>query len=165
MNKEIKVTSQPISIYQTQRGDTIFVVQGAKSKFDFIVKYRSPRKRIRTPKHIHLLIDLYAKITGNENLAMKLIDHIITLIEKVKPETTFPPELEFFSDADVMAFSELDRFGEYSAEFLLVLIELILRQEKTNYPNGVLSLSFFNAIRRKADIYSIVNIASFNRRR
>ena len=159
------MTEQSLPAYTTQKGDTVFVQQGSKSEFDFIVRYKTPGKRMRTPKHVHLFIDLYAKITGNENLAMRLIDHIIVLVENVKTETSFPPKLELFSADQTLPFLELDKFGEYSVEFLLVLIELILRQEKTNYPKGNLSLSFFNAIRRKADIYSIVNIVSFRGRR
>jgi hypothetical protein len=151
----------PIQIYETAKGDVIFVKRGSKSEFDFIVKYKSPGKRMRTPKHIHLVVDLYAKITGNEVLAMRLIDHIINLIEKMSPETAFPPNLVFFSPTDIKLFSALDNFGEYSVEFLLVVIELILRQEKTNYPNGTLSIKGFKALRRKADIYSIVSAATF----
>lgn len=159
------MTALSLPIYITQKGDAVFVEQGSKSEFDFIVKYKASGKRKRTPKHIHLFIDMYAKITGDEKLAMKLIDHILALVEIVEPETSFPPKLRYFSPDQVLPFLELDSFGEYSVEFLLILVELILRQEKTNYPNGNLSLRFFSAIRRKADIYSIVNIASFKGRR
>ena len=159
------MSTQPIPVYVTQNGDTVYVVQGSKSEFDFIVKYQSPGKRMRTPKHIHLFVDLYAKITGNEDLAMKLVDHIIALIGKMTPETTFPPKLEFFSPNDALPFSDLNKYGEYTVEFLLVVVELILRQEKTNYPNGTLSIKGFTAIRRKADIYTMVSSSSFNGRR
>lgn len=158
------MAGQLFEIYTTQNNDIVYVEKGIKSEFDFIVRYKSPGKRVRTPKHIHLIVDLYAKTTGNEHLTMQLVDHIISLIGKMSPEVSFPPKLQFFSYEDALPFSELNRYGEYSVEFLLVLIELILRQEKTNYPNGTLSMNVFSAIHRKADIYSIVSAASFNGR-
>jgi hypothetical protein len=161
----VKVAVQPVEVYVTKNNDKIYVTRGSKSELDFIVKYQSPGKRMRTPKHIHIFFDLYAKLTGNEDLAMKLIDYIIDLIGRIPPETSFPPSLKFFSPNDALTFSELNKYGEYSVEFLLVIVELILRQEKTNYPSGTLSIKGFRAIRRKADIFSIVSSASFGRKR
>jgi len=153
--------SENYTIYTTTKGDIIYVCKGKKSPLDFIVKYRSPGKRIRTPKHIHLIIDLYSKITGREILAMQFVDHIISLIQRITPATTFPPQLEFFSLEQVNVFKSLSDFGEYSVEFFLVVIELIMRQEKTNYPNGTLNLNVFEAIRQRKNIYSVVSTATF----
>jgi hypothetical protein len=149
-------------IYTTQRGVKIYVSKGGKSQFNFKVQYQEPGKSIRTPKHIHLIIDLYMKKTGNKELTMKLVDHIINdIILKVRPSTTNPPVFQIFSPEQVEEFKELDKFGEYSVEFLLVITELIMIQEKTNYPKGVLNLNLFRAFREEKDIFSVVSAATF----
>lgn len=149
-------------IYSTANGVDVHVVPGGKSTFDFIVKYQEIGKRLRTPKHIHLVVDLFAKRTGDLSLTNQLVDHIIAnIILKVSPAQTFPPKLQIFTSAHVPTFNALSRYGEYSVDFLLVITELIMIQEKTNYPQGSLNLKLFGKIRSGADIFSIVSAATF----
>jgi len=149
-------------VHVTSSRVEIGVMKGRKSVNDFRVLYREPRKRARTPKHIHLIIDLYMKLCGNEPLTMSLVDHIINnIILKVQPSTTFPPNLQVFSPQHVSQFAALDQYGEYGVEFLLVTTELIMIQEKTNYPTGTLNLDLFRKFRDKADIFSVVSAATF----
>jgi hypothetical protein len=139
------------------------VEKGKKSQFDFKVRYLEPGKRARTPKHIHIIIDLYLKSSGNPSLTTSLIDHIINnIIMKVMPATTFPPSLQVFSLNHAAQFAGLNPYGEYGVEFLLVLVELLMIQEKTNYPNGTLNLSLFQKFRNNADIFSVVSAATYH---
>ena len=149
-------------IHRTTNGVVVHVERGSKSTYDFIVKYQEPDKRLRTPKHIHLIVDLFAKRTGNKALTDQLVDHIISnIILKVSPATAHPPALQVFSPAHANAFRDLNQYGEYSVEFLLVVTELIMIQEKTNYPDGTLNLNLFKKLREGADIFSIVSAATF----
>jgi hypothetical protein len=149
-------------IYRTSSGVAIYVEHGSKSQFDFIVKYQEPNKRLRTPKHIHLIVDLFSKRTGNLSLTNLLLDHIINkIILPIEPATEFPPSLQVFKARHIREFDELSKYGEYSAEFLLVITELIMIQEKTNYPNGTINLNLFKKFRAGADIFSIVSAATF----
>lgn len=149
-------------IYTTRKGVKVFVSKGGKSQFNFKVQYQEPGKAVRTPKHIHLIIDLYMKKTGNKHLTMDLVDHIINnIILKVQSSTTNPPKFQIFSDKHVEQFKELDKYGEYSIEFLLIITELIMIQEKTNYPNGVLNINLFKKFREEKDIFSVVSAATF----
>jgi hypothetical protein len=149
-------------IHKTQKNVEILVSKGKKSTYDFKVHYREPGKKVRTPKHIHLIIDLYMKLCGNEQLTLQLVDHIINnIILKISPTITFPPKLQVFSSSHVSQFSTLNTFGEYSVEFLLVVTELIMIQEKTNYPNGTMNLNLFKKFRNKEDIFSVVSAATF----
>jgi hypothetical protein len=66
-----------------------------------------------------------------------------------------------YSPSDVFSFAELNRYGEYSIEFLLVVIELIMVQEKTNYPTGTMNLRLFQKLRAGADIFTLVSAATF----
>lgn len=80
---------------------------------------------------------------------------------KVRPNKAFPPKLLTFSKEHITQFKELDNYGEYSVEFLLVITELIMIQEKTNYPGGAMNLSLFHKFRREEDIFSVVSAATF----
>jgi hypothetical protein len=105
------------------------------------------------------------KLARNEELTMRLVDHIINnIILKIKPTTKFPPELQVFDPKQVKQFEELNQYGEYSVEFVLVVVELIMIQEKTNYPNGTMNLTLFQKFRNKEDIFSVVSAATFRNR-
>ena len=149
-------------IHSTANGIDVHVEPGSKSTYDFIVKYQEMGKRLGTPKHIHLIVDLFAKRTGDHVLTNKLVDHIINdIILKVSPVHTFPPTLQVFKPSHIPAFDTLSQYGEYSVEFLLVITELIMIQEKTNYPSGALNLNLFRKFRDGADIFSVVSAATF----
>ena len=152
-------------VYKTMKGTDILVEKGEKSKYDFIVKYRERGKRIRTPKHIHILVDLYIKQAKNEKLTMKFIDHIINcILPNIEAVDHFPVLPRLFKEEQLDDFKELNNYGEYSMEFLLVVIELIMTQEKTNYPDGIMNVAGFRKFREKADIFSVVSAAAFRGR-
>lgn len=54
----------------------IYVFQGDLSQFDIVIKYKKDGKRIRTPKHIHWVVDVLMKIQGNEDLTKKYLSAI-----------------------------------------------------------------------------------------
>lgn len=149
-----------ISIMQSNNWE-VFVEKGDKSVNDFIVKYRINGKRIRTPKHIHLLIDLLLKKENDESTANQLLDCLIDILHKIEPSKTYPPQLQVFSPKSDSKFKALNSFGEYQVDFLLILFELIMIQEKTNYPKGKLNLLLFKKLREGADIFSLVSAATF----
>jgi len=151
-------------IHTTKEGVKILVSKGSKSEspYDFKVHYQEPGKRIRTPKHIHLIIDLYMKLSHNEKLTLKLVDYLINMMKKLKPETKYPPSLQVYDKQDLSEFDELNKYGEYSVEFIVIVTELIMIQEKTNYPNGTMNIKVFERFRDKHDdIFSVVSAATF----
>ena len=134
----------------------------AESKWDFLVKYQSPGKRVRSPAHIHLVIDMYMKRMGNPSRTNELVDYMVrTLIEGAKPATGWLPKLEYFDPAIVRRFEPLDSFGEFSCEFILAVQELIAKSEKTNYPDGVLNRDLWTSFRRGDEIFAVVSKARF----
>lgn len=153
-------------MHTTKNGIKIYVSKGSKteSPFDFRVHYQEPDKRVRTPKHIHIIIDLYMKLGRNEELTLKLVDYLIAMMKKLKPETKFPPSLQVYNKKDISKFEELNNYGQYSVEFILIVTELIMIQEKTNYPNGTMNVKVFEKFRNKYnDIFSVVSAATFTR--
>ncbi|MEO0080018.1 MAG: hypothetical protein ABIK44_05020 [candidate division WOR-3 bacterium] len=152
-------------VYTTKENVQICVYPGAKpeSRYDFIVRYREPGKRERTPAHVHIIVEMYVKFAHNPGLTLKLRDHIVQMIGQVQPTNLFPPRLQFFRPEHVVPFRELDEVGEFSVEFLLVVTELLAIQEKTNYPTGSLTESLYKdfAVR---DRFSVIQKAVLKRR-
>ena len=152
-------------LHITQNKIQIYVEPGHKSTWDFVVKYREPHKRIRTPKHIHLMVDLFAKRAGNPQLCNAFVSHIINnIIQVVTPVSQFPPRLQVFTLSHSQTFNQLDQYGDYSTEFFLIIVELIMIQEKTNYPSGTMTLRLFQQFQNNADIFTIISMATLRKR-
>ena len=134
-------------VYTTMGNVRIEVYPGSKrqSPYDFIVKFREPNKRERTPSHVHLIVEMYVKHAFNSSLTLKLRDHILEMLSQVEPVTSFPPTIQYFKPEHVKPFKELDKVGEFTVEFILVAIELVAIQEKTNYPTGTLTESLYKS--------------------
>ena len=153
-------------VYITKTNVQIGVYPGRKpeSPYDFIVKFREPNKRERTPSHVHLIVEMYVKYAHNPPLTLKLKDHILTILTQVKPINSFPPSLQLFKPEHAEPFRDLDKVGEFTVEFLLVVTELMAIQEKTNYPAGSLTESLYKAFGVK-DRFSVIQKAVLKRLR
>lgn len=139
---------------------------GRKSANDFVVKYKEPSKRMRTPKHIHVIVDLFIKRERQKRLTNKLLEHLLdNVIPKLSPSHGFPPKLQVFQREHGRKYKKLDRYGEYTVEFLLVVIELLAIQELTNYPQGRMHVEGLRRMRDGKDIYTVVSGATFTGRR
>jgi len=128
------------------------------------VKSREHGKRERTPAHVHLIVEMYVKYAYNPYLTLKLKEHIITMLKSVKPINYFPPKLQFFKPEHIGPFKELDKVGEFTVEFLLVVTELMAIQEKTNYPEGSLTESLYSDFGVK-DRFQVIQKAVLKRLR
>lgn len=69
-------------VYTTSESVRFEVYPGSKqqSPYDFIVKFREPKKRERTPAHVHLIVEMYVKHAYNPSLTLKLKEHILTVL-------------------------------------------------------------------------------------
>jgi hypothetical protein len=150
-------------VWTTQNGVEIVVEKGEKeeSPYDFKVKFREPGKgkRWRTPKHVHLIVEMYVKEAHNKELTHQLRDHLLKVFQNVQPIDYYPPKIQFFEQDHVLPFQSLDAVGEMSVEFLLVVSELIFIQEKTNYPAGSLTYELYKAFGVK-DRFSVIHTAT-----
>ncbi|MBA7468209.1 hypothetical protein ES707_03450 [subsurface metagenome] len=144
-------------VYTTSESVRFEVYPGSKqqSPYDFIVKFREPGKRERTPAHVHLIVEMYVKHAFNPLLTLKLRDYILKMLSQIKPVTSFPPTLQFFKPEHVEPFKELDKVGEFTVEFLLIAVELVAIQEKTNYPTGTVTESLYKNFGVK-DRFSVI---------
>ncbi|MEN3184610.1 MAG: hypothetical protein ABDK93_06415 [Atribacterota bacterium] len=152
-------------IYTTKDGMEINVYPGTKSRWDFKVKFRRPgERRELTPAHVHIIVEMYVKHAYNPSLTLRLRDHILQMMRSIQPIDYFPPRLQFFRPEHVDPFRELDRVGEFTVEFLLVVTELLAIQEKTNYPKGSLTESLYEDFGVK-DRFRVIQKAIFTNKR
>jgi len=148
----------PHHVHTTADGVEIFVEQGKKSDQDFIVKFMGPHGRPRTPRHIHLIVELYVKHAHNPVLTLLLRDHLVHLLDQCQPIVAYPPALHIFNPGQLPQFADLNAVGEFSAEFVLISAELLFIQEKTNYPEGKLTKQIYTEFGVK-DRYSVIGKA------
>ncbi len=150
----------------------IYVFQGNLSQFDIVIKYKKDGTRIRTPKHIHWVVDILMKMQGNEILTKRYLKAIQNCWKTCVPLAnndyyTLKTLIENGEDdIDIVQFYDLNAFGEYDVEFLYVLMELLAVQEKTNradaYMFGDIIEELLDADR---DLFKIISTAGFGGRR
>lgn len=150
----------------------IYVFQGNLSQFDIVIKYKKDGKRIRTPKHIHWVVDVLMKMQGNEALTKRYLIAIQNCWNTCIPlaNNDFPTLKDLIEngeeDIEITQFLDLNVFGEYDVEFLYVLMELLAVQEKTNRADAYM---FGNIIEElleaDRDIFKIISTAGFGGRR
>ena len=149
-------------MHTTQNGDRIYVREGTKtqSQYDFIVKFKQPGKRLRTPSHVHLIVELYVKDAHDSSLTRQLVFYMLGVFQQVQPINYYPPRFQVFNPKNAIPYNSLNAVGEFSVEFLLAVSELIFIQEKTNYPHGSLTQHLYHNFGR-TDRFSVISQAIY----
>lgn len=150
----------------------IYVFPGELSENDIRIMYSQEGKRIRTPKHIHWVVDLLLKMQEERNLTRKFIKELKTEWTKSSPlqsndENTLVTLVDdCITFTDVSKYQDLDKYGEYDIEFLVVLMNLLMTQEKTNNKNAYMFGNILDALLNDdLDIFAIMSAAGFGGRR
>lgn len=164
----------PLTAFQVNESFKIGIYAGEKSPLDIVVKYRQKRPdgrwtNIRTPKHIHWVIDVLIKMDSERELTREFLDFLIEVwgrTEKFrsKSDRDAALNLEALSaecKREFVRFEKLGRHGEYSVKFLVLVALLLMRQERTNYENTQLFSTLFRKLRDGEDIFGIVSAATF----
>jgi hypothetical protein len=138
---------------------------GSHPDLDIIIKYKEPEKRVRTPKHIHWAIDLLIKKEHDRELTIEFIKYLSDMWEKIKPFTTKEEqqrcELRFTDLQHLKKYEALNKYGEYSVEFIGHVIELMMLEEKTGDHDAFMFKGVLDALYRGAEIYQVVQKATF----
>ena len=149
----------------------IYVFQGNLSQFDIVIRYRKDGKRIRTPKHIHWVVDVLMKMQGNETLAKQYLKAIQIHWNTCAPlaNNNFNTLKKLIEDGEeeieIKHYWDLNAFGEYDVEFLYVLMKLLAVQEKTNRPDAYMFGQIIaELLETDRDIFKIISAAGFGGR-
>lgn len=148
-------------VYKCKNGTEIYTARGKISKWDFRVGFlkKGVKWTPRFAKHSHIIIDLYIKYFHNKKLTHELKEYFVSLLDKVEPIQSYPPKILFFKKKYAEEFKELDDVGIFSIEALMVYTELLMTQERTNYPPMTFNRRLFNDFLVR-DIYSVINTAT-----
>jgi hypothetical protein len=112
--------------------------RGYNKDHDILIRYQENKKRIRTPKHIHWVIDLLIKKEHNKELTLEFMKYLRKMYDKVDPfcskEDRQKCELKQTAKDKLKPFEELNKYGEYKVDFIGHLIELMIKMEKNTPP-------------------------------
>ena len=140
--------------------------RGANPDHDILIKYHEQGKRIRTPKHIHWVIDLLIKKEYNKELTIKFMKYLREMYDKVEGFKSKADrqkcELKETTKEKLKPFEELNKYGEYKVEFIGHLIELMIKIEK-NTPADKPARVFkelMDAMIQEKEIFVIVSKAT-----
>ena len=157
--------------FKLPRGVVVGVFQGsrgAKKQLDIIVKYQELGKSVRTPQHLHWTIDLLIKKEHEPELTIKFVKYLRAMWDKVKPfgnkQEQRVCKLSLSTPEKLAEFEELNKYGEYSVEFIATVLELIMTQEKTGNAQAFMFGGLLDSIIAGKDIFSVVSSARYNGR-
>ncbi|MBU1024362.1 hypothetical protein KKB99_08790 [bacterium] len=140
--------------------------RGANPDHDILIKYKEPGKRLRTPKHIHWVIDLLVKKEHNKELALEFMRYLRDMYDRVQAfsskEDRVRCELKETTEEKLMPFEELNNYGEYTVEFIGHLIELMIKMEKNTPPEKPARVfkELMEAMIDEKEIFAIVSKAT-----
>jgi len=90
------------------------------------------------------------------------------MYDKIKPfknkEEQQKCQLNFTNPENLKKFEELNKYGQYSVEFIGHVIELLSIEEKTGMEGAFMFKKVLEALKNKKDIFSIVSSATHNGR-
>jgi|TARA_Y100000310_G_C20696925_1_gene826361 hypothetical protein len=142
--------------------------RGANPDHDILIKYQEEGKRVRTPKHIHWVIDLLIKKEHNKNLTLEFMRYLRGIYDRVEgfksKEDRQRCELTETTDEKLRPFEELNNYGEYKIDFIGHLIELMIKMEKNTPPEKPARVfkELMESIIDEKEIFVVVSKATQN---
>src|SRR3989344_4130398 len=140
--------------------------RGHIPEHDILIKYQEQGKRLRTPKHIHWVIDLLIKKEHNRELTLKFMKYLRDMYDKVEAFKSKEDRANFIfretTKDKLKPFEELNKYGEYKIDFIGHLIELMIKMEKNtpiNKPARVFR-ELMDAMIAEKEIFVIVSKAT-----
>lgn len=163
--------SKSFKEFYLSNGTVMGVFQGSRGEnpdLDIIIKYQEMKCRVRTPQHIHWVIDILIKKQHNKELTLKFVRYLRDMWENVEPfrnkEQQQKCELTQTTTEKLKEFETLNKYGEYPVEFIGHLIELMMKMEKTGLDRAFMFKDLLDAIIQEKDIFHIVAKATHNGR-
>lgn len=140
--------------------------RGANPNHDILIKYQEKGKRLRTPKHIHWVIDLLIKKEHNKELTLKFMKYLRGMYDKVGAFTSKKDRkkcnLNETRKEKLKPFEELNKYGEYKVDFIGHLIELMIKMEKNTPPDKPARVfkELMDAMIQEKEIFVVVSKAT-----
>jgi uncharacterized protein YutE (UPF0331/DUF86 family) len=140
--------------------------RGANPEHDILIKYQEQGKKLRTPKHIHWVIDLLIKKEQDRTLTLNFMKYLRRMYDRVEAfknkEDRTKCLLKETSAKKLKPFEKLNKYGEYTVEFIGHLIELMIKMEKNTPPEKPAHVfkELMDAMIKEKEIFVIVSKAT-----
>ena len=127
---------ESLNEFTLEDGTIVAMFQGFRGEnpdLDFIVKYKEPEKRLRTPSHTHWIVDLVIKGESKRALTLTFVNALITVYDNIVPFQTKQERDGYdlvYVDGLCDAYSRLNEVGALSVELIITLVELFSKCEK-----------------------------------
>jgi hypothetical protein len=128
---------ESLNQFELNDGTIVAMFQGFRGEnpdLDFIVKYKEPNKRVRTPSHTHWIVDLVIKGEINRELTLSFVNSLISIYDEINPFISKEERDEyelFYTQHLIEEYDELNNSGgAFSVELISVLVELFSKCEK-----------------------------------
>lgn len=126
---------------------------------------------MRTPKHIHWVIDILLKEQKSHQEVICFIKYMQNIWKQIKglEKNDYPTIKQVLREEKGKADKKLKGLtyigGEYPIDFLFVLLLLLMVQEKTNRPDAYLFKQILEELQKEnMDIFRIVSTSTLGRR-
>ncbi len=166
----------PRKTFRVNDSIVLAVYKGSISPLDILIRYRQKLRdgrwsNIRTPKHIHWVVDILMKMQSYKELTEEFIDFFITVWHETTPLSSDRERSSLdlgailnLSEKEITKFSKLSHKGEYSVKFLILLAKLLMIQEKTNRADAYMFKKALDSLKEGKDLFRILATASFSGR-
>ena len=173
----VKKHGEPIATIQVNDRYKVAIFKGTISDLDIIVKYMQKQQngewsKVRTPKHIHWVVDLLIKLNIEPQKTKEFLSLLIDLWNKTggfrdenERNNLSLEQLLLDCSKEVKKFKSLNNKGEYSIKFLMLVATLLIKQEKSNRADAYMFKNVLDALLEGKDIFKIVSTATHNSRR
>jgi len=166
----------PIDVIKINDEYIVAVYEGTLSPADILIKYRQKNgewSRIRTPKHIHWVVDMLLKLQTRPAQTKQFLELLQTIWASTtgltdsqdRDDLTIHTLINMYED-EMEKFNNLGSKGQYSIKFLITIMKLLTLQEKTNREDAYMFREILEALADdKIDIFKIVSQATQGRNR
>lgn len=150
----------------------IAAYQGKLSEYDILIEYREKEgetwSRIRTPKHVHWAVDVLIKMHEDPKQTKKFLCFLVETWKRTSPITDLQSRNQKLNLEKLLEenkkewgkYKELNKKGEYSVSFLVLLAKLLMIQEKTNRKDAYMFKKLLYSLKEGKDIFKIISIAT-----
>lgn len=149
-------------------GLILYVFPGSISENDILIKFKDEnliRTKIRQPSHIHWVVDKLIKKENEGDLINEFLKNILIRWNEITPihnrsYNTIINNIILSKTKDfIKKYANLNNYGFFTIEFITHLMELLMIQEKTNYPEAYMFKRVLEETIEGKDLYAMVSKA------
>lgn len=161
---DIELDKYIISVYKGSKGEN------PESDIKIVYYENGKHKSGRTPKHIHWAVDLLIKKYFDKKLTNSFINEIqkewdnCEVLKNNDYETLRTITEHYNKKINISKYKTLNDFGDYKIDFLLIILILMMYEEKTSSPTK--AHMFIDVLKSllndEIDIFSIISAATYH---